>query len=184
MTLLEYCKSFVQDHFIEQALIQNNCIGKGYEGEVYALPDNKVLKISFTVFPIKTQVYEYLIKNPANHYASVFYFKYMGVFNEHHLYLSVLERLNPLSEDEKKVFHSIMCHEDRNAKKNFSIKKVSQMLDSLSKALDFPKEEVMLFYKRVTQDNIIHQNDIHVRNIMKSSKNYKLVDFDRSILLK
>jgi hypothetical protein len=36
-----------------------------------------------------------------------------------------MERLNKLSEDEKKVFHSILSHEDNNLRKNFSIKKIT-----------------------------------------------------------
>ena len=56
----------------------------------------------------------------------------------------VMERLNELSVDEKKVFHSILSHEDNNKIKNYSNDKVKEMLLGMSYGLDFDLEKILL----------------------------------------
>lgn len=98
------------------------------------------------------------------------------------LYYYIMERLEKLSEDEKKVFHSILDHEDRGIVKNYSLSKIEEMLAGMSRGLDFDREKVILFCDNLHRCPILHL-DISVRNIMKdASGNYKLVDFDRAAL--
>jgi thiamine kinase-like enzyme len=90
-----------------------------------------------------------------------------------------MEKLNKISEDEKKVFHSIMSHEDQNLHKNFSMSKIKNMLQGLSMGLDFDASKIIIFCENL-RSTVIHHNDIHPRNIMKDNfGNFKLIDFDR-----
>ena len=90
-----------------------------------------------------------------------------------------MDKLNKISEDEKKVFHTILCHEDLNKKKNFSNDKILTMLNGMIKGLDFNFEKVIMFYE-AQKSSIIKHNDFHVRNIMKDNfGNFKFIDLDR-----
>lgn len=165
-------------------------LGDGADGEVFVLAEepNKVIKfcIAFEVPLESGKVLRYLIDNPALTHARVYEYVYLGHMFEHrdcYLYYYTMEKLLKISEDEKKVFHSIMSHEDRNADKNFSSFKVKKMLDGLSTGLDFDAGRVIFFYDNCRKTQVDHL-DIHVRNIMKDDAgNFKLIDFDRANLL-
>lgn len=95
------------------------------------------------------------------------------------LYYYVMEKLQKITEDEKKVFHSILSHEDRGIIKNFSEAEAFDMLMGMSKGLEFDFTKVFNFYDALKESSIKHR-DIHVRNIMKDgSGNFRLIDFDR-----
>ncbi len=95
------------------------------------------------------------------------------------IYYYIMEKCFSLSEDEKKVFHSILSHEDRGYKKDYSIAKISDMIKGLSIGLDFDCDNVLKFCHQLNECEI-KQNDLHVRNIMKNKNgDYVLIDFDR-----
>lgn len=176
-------------------------LGDGADGEVFELSDYNDRVIKFCVlfeYPDTMLEHEYLKRSNAlavlknthsDVYAQVYKDEFIGLFNRpiewstsgqnYILYYYIMEKLNKISEDERRVFHSILCHEDKNINKNFSIKKINQMLEGMSTALDFDKQKVMLFCEGLKNSKIIH-NDLHVRNIMKDNLgNFKLIDFDR-----
>jgi len=95
------------------------------------------------------------------------------------IYYYVMEKLNKISEDEKKVFHSIISHEDLGIKKNFSESVLKDMLVGMGRGLDFDMEKVLLFDNNIRNSKVRH-NDIHIRNIMKTGAgDFRLIDFDR-----
>ena len=95
-----------------------------------------------------------------------------------------MEKLFKTTEDERKVFHSILCHNDSGVEKKYTLEQILKMLDGLEFGLDFDKKKVMIFCEKIRASPVCH-NDVHVRNIMKDSQgNFKLIDFDRSTLEK
>lgn len=181
-----------------------NKLGDGADGEVFELVDlsNKVIKFSVLYETGKKNInkeFEEISKtlqnislNKYSSYAEVSDIKYLGIFSRdvvwgsgkqnYILYSYVMEKLEKLSEDEKRVFHSILSHEDRGLNKNYSLKIIKEMLIGLSRGLDFDAEKVIFFCDNFRKTPITH-TDIHVRNIMKNAAgNFKLIDFDRCIL--
>lgn len=168
-------------------------LGSGADGQVFELnncPD-KVLKIS-VLFDLdkfsKIESYlNYLSTNYIDTCARVYEYKNLGHFNrdtvygsqDYILYYYVMEKCFKISEDEKKVFHSILSHEDRGFDKNFSLDLINKMLQGLALGLDFDKKKVILFCEKIKQSSINHL-DLHVRNIMKNDLGFfKMVDLDR-----
>ena len=79
----------------------------------------------------------------------------------------------------KKVFHSIISHEDKGIVKDLSPNIINQKLIGLNKGLEFDLNKVNLFCRDLQQTAIQH-NDLAPRNIMKDkNNNYKIIDFDR-----
>lgn len=170
-------------------------IGDGADGEVFELQDGKVLKLciyydwgeSFS-FENLEKVFSLLKNTNCDPFAKVYDFSYLGQYErklydgnlqKYYLYYYVMEKLEKISEDEKKVFHSILSHEDRNIKKNFSILKIKKILHGLNMGLDFDMEKVILFCEQILKCKIYHK-DMHPRNILKDkNNNFKLIDFDR-----
>lgn len=139
-------------------------------------------------------VLDYLISLPAPAHARVYEHKFLlensrsivwgntSKDQKFILYYYIMEKLYHLSEDEVKVFHSILSHEDRHAIKNYSPEIIKKMLCGMSRGLDFNMERVIFFYEKICETPLIH-NDLHPRNIMKNSVgDYKLIDFDRCSL--
>jgi len=90
----------------------------------------------------------------------------------------VMEKLYKTTADERKVFHSILSHEDRGIIKDYTEPIVRDMLQGMRRGLDFDIEKVILFYNNLINSPIRHP-DIHVRNIMKNKQGeYRLIDFD------
>ena len=177
-------------------------LGEGADGEVFSIAgdQNRVLKLGilyerhdrgFTSYYKQIQkVLDYLIANHPDAYARVYEHGFLGSFSrkmEHWrsgeqkfiIYYYIMEKLNKISEDENKVFHSILSHEDRGIEKNFSPEKIREMLEGMGRGLDFDAEKVTLFCNNIKGAPISHL-DIHVRNIMKDDAgNFKLIDLDR-----
>lgn len=95
------------------------------------------------------------------------------------LYYYIMDKLYNITNDEKKVFHSILSHEDRGVIKNYSTESSKDILCGLQRGLDFNLEKIMMFLENLKKSPIVHL-DLHPRNIMKDRKgNFKLIDLDR-----
>jgi hypothetical protein len=177
-------------------------LGDGADGEVLEIVDepNKVLKLGifyerhdkgFLKYYKQIQAvldYMMLVRPPA--YVRVYEHGYLGSYarsmpawksgkQSFIIYYYIMEKLLKISEDERKVFHSILSHEDRGIEKNFSLEKIREMLEGMGRSLDFDAEKVTLFCDNIRGASIWHL-DLHVRNIMKDSMgDFKLIDLDR-----
>jgi len=192
----EYCINWFKTNY---SLLTGNLLGSGADGCVYAL-NNKAVKFSvlYNLFnnldtEINNILYilKHLINKKNNLYVNIYDYgiikrDYRNTINgpqEYILYFYIMDKLNPITEDEKKVFHSIISHEDRNLNKNYSEEKLKKVLDGLARGLDFDKEKIMLFYRK-SKCSSLQQSDIHPRNIMKDSdNNFRFIDIDRVNLL-
>jgi serine/threonine protein kinase len=200
MILLSLCQNLCPTQI---PVVPGTKLGDGSDGEVFEIEDDPYKVIKFCIFydnfdcdaAIHYAVHtkpnlNYLIGNPSSIYARVYAHEHMGSFSRDFmsstsgkqsfvLYYYIMEKLNKISEDEKKVFHSILSHEDRGIDKNFPVEKVTEMLQGLSRGLDFDSKRVIFFYEQLISGPIIHM-DLHPRNIMKDAEgNFKLIDFDR-----
>lgn len=199
MFVLSLCRQFCPD-WIPSNLGER--LGEGADGEVFSLKDDskKVLKLGiiyehhdgelFQIYNQVDKVLDYMIAVRPGAYARVYEHGYLGLFSREMpywrkgvqkfvIYYYTMERLQKISEDESKVFHSILSHEDRGIEKNFSPDKVAKMLQGLSRGLDFDAEKVTLFCDNINKAAASHL-DVHPRNIMKDeANNFKLIDLDR-----
>jgi hypothetical protein len=177
------------------------CLGKGADGEVYDL-GSKVIKFSImydhyydnSIFDQASKQIEYLnfiISSSPKHIVNVYSAELLGSskrqttqgFQGYVITFHTMEKLEAISEDEKKVFHTILSHEDNNVIKDYRGNKLSDVLKNLEKGLDFSKDKVIELCEDI-QDSPIRHNDIHVRNIMKNKLgNFKLIDLDRLEIL-
>lgn len=179
-------------------------LGDGADGEVFTFAEdsNKVIKLSLLFdfeqecldkkFKYTSKVFNHLIKHPSSVFVQIYEHKYLcqwatecadkSGWRKYICYYSIMEKLYKISEDEKKVFHSILSHEDRGIKKNFSDTKIKEMLYGLGRGLDFDAERITFFISNLKNAPVEHL-DIHVRNIMKDvAGNFKMIDFDRAEL--
>lgn len=178
-------------------------LGEGADGEVFSIAgdDNKVLKLCILYEQRGTNTFErsykhiqsvleYFLKTQPLPYARVYEYGDLGFYSRKNvsfrngtqrfgIYYYTMEKLEKITEDESKVFHSILSHEDRGIEKNYSPDKVREMLRGMSCGLDFDVEKVTLFYENIRSAPVSHL-DIHVRNIMKDRLgDFKLIDLDR-----
>jgi hypothetical protein len=199
MFVLSLCRQFCLDKIPVQPDVR---LGEGADGEVFSIvgDPNRVLKLGIlyerhdrgflSYYKQIQKVLDYLIANRPDAYAHVYEQGFLGSFSrkmEHWrngeqkfiIYYYIMEKLNKISEDESRVFHSILSHEDRGIEKNFSPEKIREMLEGMGRSLDFDAEKVILFCDNIKGASISHL-DIHVRNIMKDDAGYfKLIDLDR-----
>lgn len=176
-------------------------LGDGADGEVFLLAKepNKVIKfcVLYETGSIKientykyiSKVINYLIGYPDPVFAHVYEHVFLGEYSRiawgnrkqrYYLYYYVMEKLQSLSEEERKVFDTIVSHEDRGKKKNFSPERIKNILSELALGLDFDMEKVKFFCENFKKSPVSHL-DIHPRNIMKDNTgNFKLIDFDRA----
>jgi hypothetical protein len=182
------------------------CIGDGADGEIFLLADDptKVIKLSViyddfndaTTTPSEVYweqislVLDYIEQIQPTICVRVYEYGFLGEYSREiptwrgglqkfAIHYCVMERLNKLTDDEKRVFHSLISHEDRNAVKDLSPAKVENILAGLSTALDFDAARVRLFLDELRGSSLIH-GDLHVRNIMKRDNgDYALIDLDR-----
>lgn len=177
----------------------DKCIGQGQNGQVFEVDQQRVLKLSVVFSGTQENVDTYpnfylpsilAIKHMLNHeekaFAKCYEFMHLGYFSRnlnkekqnYILFYYVLEKCNPISEDEAKVFHTLLSHEDAGKKKDLSEDRVKNLVKDLSFALDFDADKVMLFVEQIRSAAVKH-NDAHPRNIMKDSFGYfKFIDFD------
>lgn len=196
MMVLSLCRQLCPEK-IPMGIMQK--IEDGADGEVFDLEDpSKVIKFSvhYDQFNglfnshftnnIDSSI-KYLIKYPNDLCARIHAYECMGTFERTFdqynqkfiLYYYIMEKLNRISDDEKKIFHSICSHEDNLIVKNYPMFKIKKMLEGLSRGLDFDFEKVIFFCERLQKSPIEHL-DLHPRNIMKDNVgNFKLIDFDR-----
>ena len=199
MLVLSLCRQLCPDKIPYQT---DTRLGDGADGEVFSIlgDPSRVLKLGIFYerhdkgfekhYKQIQRVLDYLIANPLDAYARVYEHGYLGSYTrkaEHWrsgeqkfiIYYYTMEKLNKITEDEKKVFHTIISHEDRGIEKNFSPDKIREMLQGMSRGLDFDAEKVTLFCNNIGAAPVSHL-DIHVRNIMKNDTgDYKLIDLDR-----
>jgi len=199
MFVLSLCRHFCPDKIPYQPDIR---LGEGADGEVFSIinDDAKVIKLGIKYEHHDEDVdkeyhriqdgLQYFIDKQPSVYARVYEQGYLGTFSrkigsfrggeqKFIIYYYTMEKLEKITEDEKKVFHSIISHEDRGIEKNFSPSKVREMLQGMSRGLDFDLEKVMFFCENIKSASVSHL-DIHVRNIMKNgSGDFKLIDLDR-----
>lgn len=201
MLVLKLCEQLCPDKIPVETCAS---LGGGADGEVFEIKDdpNKVIKFCVlyqtgkqtiqNTYKYTCKVLDYLIKTPMPTYATVYSYDVMGQFTRpvtwsakgqpYILYYYTMEKLSSITEDESKVFHSIVSHEDRGIDKNFSSAKVKEMISGMATCLDFDAERVTFFCENFKNTLVEHQ-DVHVRNIMKDPQgNFKLVDFDRAQL--
>jgi thiamine kinase-like enzyme len=177
-------------------------LGEGADGEVFSIinDNTKVIKLGIKYeygdedldkeYRRISQGLEYFINVQPRVYARVYEQGYLGTFSREIssfrggkqkfiIYYYTMEKLEKITEDEKKVFHSILSHEDRGIEKKFSPDKVREMLQGMGRGLDFDVEKVTFFYENIKSASVSHL-DIHARNIMKNgSGDFKLIDLDR-----
>ena len=147
-------------------------LGSGVDGSVYALSDGSVDKFSSAY---DKQLLAEIATGKHPHFVEVFDF---GV-GESGMHFVVMERLYPITDDEAKVFHTIISHEDRGLSKTFTLARLDEVLDGLSVGLEFDKKAVVAFYRQVRSDAMTHL-DLHERNLMKDKgRRFKLVDLNR-----
>lgn len=159
-----------------------NEIGSGFNGYVYELED-KVIKLSSMEsanYKKLEQVFN-LIQGTSSHFVKVFDFNTTNTFildnKKYSSYYYIMEKLSPISQDEEKVFHTILSHEHANKKKSYSSEALDKVLENLAVGLDFDFKEVRLFYERIHTHALMH-TDIHPSNIMKKDSEFKLIDLD------
>ena len=181
-------------------------MGDGADGETFVIADepNKVMKLSviYDRFEDSPQeiyfgqiapVLDYLMLNSPPMCVAVYEHGYLGEYSrklvnwregkqKFVIHYCIMERLITLSEDEKRVLHSVVSHEDRKIEKDLGPTKIKEIVEGLARGLDFDAEKVILFCEQLREAFLSH-SDIHPRNIMKDvNGNFKLVDFDRAIL--
>jgi len=199
MFVLSLCKQLCPDKIPAELGAR---LGDGADGEVFSIngDDSRVFKLGILYERYDTgllkayqqirDVLNFMQTEKPEGYAHVYEHEYLCTSSRkvEHLrsgkqyfiiYSYTMEKLNKISEDERRVFHSILSHEDRGIEKNFSSDKIREMLEGLARGLDFDAEKVTLFCDNIRAAPVSHL-DIHVRNIMKNeSGNFKLIDFDR-----
>jgi serine/threonine protein kinase len=177
-------------------------LGDGADGEVLSIvgDSEKVLKLGIlyerhdygmlNYYKQIKRVLEYFITAQPHAYVHVYEQGYLGTYTrpmaawrkgeqKFIIYYYIMEKLDKISDDESKVFHSILSHEDRGIDKNFSSEKIKKMLEGMASGLDFDAEKVTLFCDNIRNTPISHL-DIHPRNVMKDKMgNFKLIDLDR-----
>jgi serine/threonine protein kinase len=195
----------LQSHCLELIPVTiTDKIADGADGEVFNFSEdpNKVIKLCvlyessyediYSIYKRTTSVLDYLLKNPSQSFAQVYEHKYICEWGrtvewkkdqqKYLIYYYIMEKLQKISEDEKRLFHSIISHEDRGIKKNFSMEKIKEILCGLKRGLDFDEKKVIFFLDNFKKTPINH-NDLHVRNVMKDiNGNFRLIDFDRTEL--
>ena len=203
MFVLSICKQLCPEKIPAQP---GERLGEGADGEAFVIADDptKVIKLSiiYDRFEVPPQeiyfkqivpILDYVMLNAPPMCVKVHEHGFLGEYSRQMVswrkgvqkfvvHYCIMERLQKLSEDEKKVFHSLVSHEDKNIKKDLSPEKIKEICQGLAKGLDFDVQKVTLFCTQLCEASLLH-SDLHPRNIMKDANGYfKLVDFDKAIL--
>ena len=197
-----YSLSVYRKYLPDQLPVQpGERLGEGNNGEVLSIVGDptKVIKLSMFLSTEDDQRRYVRIKKGLDYVVANCPPAYVKVYEHGHLgscpigtppclhyifYYYIMEKLHKISEDERRLFHSILSHEDRGLKKRFSLEKIRKMLGGMAKGLDFDAEKVMLFCENIRAAPVIHE-DTHGRNIMKNDDgDFRLIDLDSISLLK
>lgn len=173
-------------------LIDNN----GADGEVFE-SNNNIIKF-VNIYDSKTNVLKTFNKNrnvinkiiqeKPKHFVNVYDFGFVkeidNFYNNYSIiYFYLMEKLNKLSEDEKKIFHTLISHEDFSKKKSLNKNRIDSIIDEFSNFYEFDKNKVYKFIEQIEKSKIKHL-DIHDRNIMKDDLgNFKFIDLERLIIV-
>lgn len=206
MSLLSLCQKLCPNHIPVQI---GERLGCGVDGEVFAIKDDPLRAIKLgrlyeqpqqsvqQQFQHLEKVLQLLQHEHSPAYVYLHEYGYLCTSSQQRfapprrrytqqfvLYYYIMDRLIPITEDEGKVLHSILSHEDRGIKKDFSAGKVREMLIGMSTGLDFDIEKITLFCHNIKEAPFLHL-DIAIRNIMKNGAGeFKLIDIDRMSLEK
>lgn len=172
----------------------------GADGEVFSLLENPEQVIKFSIIydypcaPYKkeydriTNVLAYLTSEHPNTCACVSVHGKLAEGSRQNvtfgdqkylLHSYVMEKCFPLTDEEKKVFHSIITPQKRFKKSG----QAEKILSGLSKGFDFDFEKIVSFVKGVSLLPFTH-SDLGPLNIMKTvSGKYVLIDFDRAKMI-
>lgn len=191
------------DHHLRllpSSIVPSTKLGEGAQGKVFATDNpEKVVKVSILYDwnhdidkDIKRidKVYSYLLKNKDPLYSKIFEFGPVfsgtrtivnGAEQRYVIYYSIQERLNPLSEEEDKIFDTISYTLGR-WDNNYDLAKVKNSLIEQAKFLTFNLANALKFCD-LYEDSVINHNDFWNKNVMKDNfGNYKLVDLDLASL--
>lgn len=176
-------------------------LGYGAQGNVFAINDHpdRVIKLSFmydihdqtidSKFESVSKVYNYILDTKPSGLVRIYDFghltdgtrevfssiKEQKKFQKIIIYYSIQEKLQQLSEDEKKVFKTI-CQLWRS---ELELKRpLEEVIAEQAVFLEFNQIKVNKFVKQVT-NSPVDNRDMHRRNIMKDHDgNFKMIDFD------
>ena len=183
-------------HNIELPFLLGEEIGSGVDGQIFEKKDNpsRVIKISCTDntwehsnYHRLAEILLYLDFKSYWHFAKMYDHGPLHTFDESTgslrkvftIHYIEMEKLLPLSEDEVKIFHTLLSHEDANKKKEFNTDQILSMVNKLSEYLVLDKVKVCGFCFAI-MDCYLKHKDLHPRNIMKNAEgNFRLIDFDR-----
>lgn len=176
-------------------------LGCGQDGIVYEISNSKdrVGKLSIQLLTSKDiipyEAWKQTLDNLAlvqqinpSHIVKIYWFDQILTHEyktlPYSIYWTEMERLFPLSEDEKKVCHTVLSHEDAQKPKNYTQDQLNKVLAELSIGLDYDIDRMTAFCLAI-KNSFIKHNDIHPRNIMKDKDgNFKLIDLNRITIKK
>jgi len=166
-----------------------NYISSGADGEVFSCGDKVIkfvdifddsMKIVTNEFGKNKRIINQIIEKSPKHFVKVFDFELVKVFDKSIVYCYTMEKLNKISEEESKVFDSILSHRDFKKKINYS--NSIKIAKELNYFIEFDINKVISFINQIENSKFVHL-DIHPRNIMKDSdNNFKLIDLERLIV--
>jgi len=164
----------------------SDILGSGYNGTTYRSRKNNLcikkshcsLLDSERFKNIRNNIM-YIIDNCEKPYVGTFNFEFNYDYSQYKIfYRYSMEVLNPLTDDEWKLFHTLVSHEDSCKVKDLSSHRVNFLIKDLSNYLDYNVDDVKVFCEDLVKSKIKHL-DLHPRNIMKDNKgNFKLIDLD------
>jgi hypothetical protein len=199
MYVLSLCRQLCPDKLPVEP---DQRLGDGADGEVLAIvgSSDKVIKLGILYEHGSRSIQsrykeiqhnlELLIQQQPQAYVRVYEHGCLGIFErpwrdttqQFLLHYYIMEKLDKISEDEKKVFHSVLSHEDLGLVKSYPPEKVREMLRGMSKGLDFDANAVSLFVGQLQASPLEHL-DLHPRNIMKRNDgSFACVDADRCVI--
>ena len=137
------------------------------------------------------EVIQYVLDNQTIPYVKIHAHQYVGSYSRQLydkreqkfiLHYYIMDRLNKISDEEYKVFYSILPHEQDEVRNNFSLEKAEDILQNLGRSFDIDCAKIFTFCKCIKESPVAHQ-DLHPRNVMSDNVGeYHLIDLDRCVL--
>lgn len=171
-------------------------IGWGAQGQVFEIEDQpkRVIKISILydvdpyldldiVFDKIQKVYKYVCSHQASNLGKIYEFGRLRTgsrntvngLQDYIVYYSIQEKMESLSDDEKKVFKTICqaLNDELELERT-----IEDIVKELGAWLKFDSEKIMKFYYSLGDLPFDH-NDLRCQNILKDvNGNFRLIDFD------